>query len=80
MLTASLISATLGTKLPGPGTIYLAQDLKFVAPVKFGDTITAEVKVIEIDKNKNVVKIDTTCYNQDNNIVLSGMATVMPPK
>ncbi len=80
MLTASLISATLGTKLPGPGTIYLAQDLKFVAPVKFGDTITAEVKVMEIDKNKNVVKLDTTCYNQDNNIVLSGMATVMPPE
>lgn len=80
MLTASLISAVLGVQLPGPGTIYLAQDLKFTAPVRFGDTICAEVEVIEINLNKNIVKLKTTCTNQNDIIVVSGSATVMPPK
>lgn len=80
MLTASLISAVLGTQLPGPGTIYLGQELNFTGPVKFGDTILAEVEVKEIYKEKNVVKLITNCYNQDNTIVIKGIATVMPPK
>lgn len=80
MLTAGLISAVLGAKLPGPGTIYLKQDLRFVAPVKIGDTIFAEVKIIEINKDKNIVKLNTICYNQNNSIVINGIATVMPPK
>lgn len=79
MLTASLISAVLGTKLPGPGTIYLEQNVKFLAPVKFGDTILAEVEVIEIIKNKNLVKLSTICINQEGIIVINGFATVMPP-
>jgi len=65
MLTASLISAVLGTKMPGPGTIYLGQNLKFIKPVKFGDTILAEVEVIEIIETKNIVKLSTICYNQE---------------
>lgn len=80
MLTASLISAVLGTQLPGPGTIYLGQDLKFLAPVKFGDTIEASVEVIEILKDKNIVKLNTVCTNQYNKVVIKGVATVMPPK
>lgn len=80
MLTAGLISAVLGMKLPGPGTIYLKQDLKFTAPVKFGDTIKAEVEVIEIINERNRVKLKTECKNQNGETVLKGIAEVMPPK
>lgn len=80
MLTAGLISTVLGMKLPGPGTIYLGQELKFTAPVRFGDTIKAEIEVIEKNEEKNIIKLKTTCTNQDNKIVLTGIATAMPPK
>ncbi|MFA4885326.1 MAG: MaoC family dehydratase [Desulfotomaculaceae bacterium] len=80
MLTAGLISAVIGTKLPGPGTIYLAQDLKFTAPVRIGDTIKAEAEIAEINTEKNIVKIKTICTNQYGDIVLTGIATVKPPK
>jgi len=80
MLTAGFISAVLGMRLPGPGTIYLGQELKFTAPVKFGDTIKAEVEVIEMKEEKNIIKLSTTCTNQDGVVVLKGIATVMPPK
>lgn len=80
MLTAGLISAVIGTKLPGPGTIYLAQELKFTAPVRIGDTIKAEAEIAEINTEKNIVKIKTTCTNQHGDVVLTGIATVKPPK
>ena len=80
MLTAGFVSAVLGTKLPGPGTIYLGQELRFTAPVRFGDTIKAEVEVIEKFDEKNIMKLSTTCTNQDGVVVLKGVATVMPPK
>ncbi|BDU93655.1 MaoC family dehydratase [Clostridium perfringens] len=80
MLTAGLISTVLGMKLPGPGTIYLGQELKFKAPVRFGDTIKAEVEVIEKNEFRNIVKLKTTCINQDGKVVLTGVATAMPPK
>jgi len=80
MLTAGFISAVLGMKLPGPGTIYLGQELRFTAPVRFGDTIKAQVEVIEKLDEKNIMKLSTTCTNQDGVIVLKGVATVMPPK
>lgn len=80
MLTAGLVSAVLGVQLPGPGTIYMGQELRFTAPVKFGDTIKAEVEVIERDEEKNRLKLKTTCYNQDNKVVLEGVAKVMPPR
>ncbi len=80
MLTAGLVSAVLGYHLPGPGTIYLAQELKFTAPVRFGDTIKAEAEVIEIISEKNRVILRTTCTNQEGKVVLDGKATVMPPK
>jgi len=76
MLGAGLISAVLGTKLPGPNTIYLAQEMKFLAPVKLGDTITAEVEVLEkIDKPK-LLKLKTVVRNQSGTVVIDGIATV----
>ena len=80
MLTAGLVSAVLGVQLPGPGTIYLGQELKFTAPVRFGDTIKAEVEVIEKIEEKNRMKLSTVCTNQNGGIVLKGFASVMPPK
>ncbi|KAB3529870.1 MaoC family dehydratase [Alkaliphilus serpentinus] len=80
MLTSGLISAVLGTQLPGPGTIYLSQELRFHAPVRFSDTIVAEVEAIEIIAEKNRVKFNTICKNQNDEVVLSGTAFVMPPK
>jgi len=80
ILTAGLISAIIGTKLPGPGTIYMRQDLKFLAPVHIGDTISACVEVIEVIPEKNRVKLKTYCVNQENTTVLDGEAMVSPPK
>ncbi len=80
MLTAGLISAVVGMRLPGPGAIYLAQELKFTAPVRIGDTIKAEGEVIELIPEKNIAVIKTTCTNQDGTVVLTGTATVKPPK
>jgi 3-hydroxybutyryl-CoA dehydratase len=80
MLVSGFISAVLGMQLPGPGTIYMGQELKFLAPVRIGDTIKAEVEVIEIIPEKNRIKLKTSCYNQDGKIVIDGTATVMPPR
>ncbi|HEC32085.1 MAG: enoyl-CoA hydratase [Deltaproteobacteria bacterium] len=80
MLPAGFISAILGTQLPGPGTIYLEQEFKFLAPVRMGDTITARVEVIAIDKEKKKVRLKTTCTNQEGTVVLDGEAVVSPPR
>jgi len=80
MLSAGLVSAVLGMQIPGPGTIYLAQTLKFTAPVKFGDTITARAEVIERTVERNRIVLKTTCVNQNGILVLDGEATVKPPK
>lgn len=80
MLTASFISTVLGMHLPGPGTIYLSQELSFKRPVKFGDTIEAKVEVIEKLTEKNRLVLRTTCTNQHGEIVIDGKAVVMPPK
>lgn len=77
MLSAALISTVIGTCLPGPGTIYLEQTLQFRAPVFIGDTITAEVEVIEKIPEKKKLRLKTTCHNQGNTIVISGEALVM---
>ncbi len=79
MWTGALVSAVLGTKLPGPGTIYLGQDLKFLKPVSPGDTITATVTVKEKRPDKCIVVLDTVCTNQNGTQVLSGTATVIAP-
>ena len=80
MLTAGFISAIIANQLPGPGTIYLKQDLSFLAPVHIGDTITGRVEVLELIPEKNRVRIKTTCSNQDGVIVISGEGVVSPPK
>ena len=80
VLTAGLISTVVGMYLPGPGTIYLAQELRFTAPVYFGDTIKATAEVIEIIPEKNRIKLKTTCTNQDGKEVITGVATCMPPR
>lgn len=80
MISAGFISAVLGTKLPGPGTIYLGQDLKFTKPVRFGDTITATCTVEEIIKEKNRLILTTVCTNQDGEVVIDGKALVLAPK
>jgi 3-hydroxybutyryl-CoA dehydratase len=79
MLSAGLISAVIGTQLPGPGSIYMQQTLRFLAPVHIGDTVKARVEVVEkIDKKK--VRMKTTCTNQDAVLVLEGEAMVSPPR
>lgn len=80
ILVTGLISTCLGMYLPGPGTIYMGQQVKFTAPVHIGDTIKAEVEVIEMNVEKNRVKLKTVCTNQDGKVVIDGEALVMPPK
>jgi 3-hydroxybutyryl-CoA dehydratase len=80
MLTASLISAVLANKLPGEGSVYLGQTLKFVAPVFPGDEVTARVTVKEIREDKPIVKLETICVNQRDEVVIRGEATVLLPE
>ena len=80
LLSVGLLSTVLGNILPGHGTIYLSQEVKFLAPVKIGDTLTARVEVIELVPEKNRAKFRTTCMNQDGKEVVDGAAWVMPPK
>ncbi|KCZ83991.1 bifunctional enoyl-CoA hydratase/phosphate acetyltransferase [Hyphomonas jannaschiana] len=80
MWTASLVSAVLGTTLPGPGCIYLGQTIAFTKPVFPGDTVTATVTVLEKQDKKRLVRLETVCTNQDGDTVLKGEATVIAPK
>ena len=77
MLSAGFISAVLGMRLPGPGSIYLSQTLRFTKPVRIGDTVTARVEVIEVIAAKRRVRLATVCRNQNNETVLEGEAVVM---
>ena len=80
LLSVGLLSTVLGNTLPGHGTIYLSQEVKFLAPVRIGDTITAKVEVTELIPEKNRAKFRTTCTNQDGKEVVEGIAWGMPPK
>jgi 3-hydroxybutyryl-CoA dehydratase len=77
MLSASLISAVIANDLPGQGSIYLGQTLQFVAPVFPGDTVTARVTVISIREDKPIVKLETVCINQRDEVVIRGEAIVL---
>ena len=77
IIGAGLISAVIGTKLPGEGTIYLSQNLNFLSPVKIGDTITAKVEILELNQEKKKVVLKTTCTNQDGILVIDGEAKVL---
>jgi len=79
LLTAAFVSSAIGMKLPGPGTIYLGQSMKFLGPVRIGDTITTRVEIIELNDEKKRITLKTECTNQDEKLVLDGeaMITVM---
>lgn len=79
MLGAALISALFGTRFPGPGTIYLGQDLKFTKPVRIGDTLTVVATVSEKDDTRKRVALDCLVTNQKGEVVLKGVARLMPP-
>jgi 3-hydroxybutyryl-CoA dehydratase len=78
MLSAGLISAVLGNRLPGPGTIYLGQSLRFRAPVRIGDTVTATAEVTALDTARKRATLKTTC-TVGGKVVIEGEALVMPP-
>jgi 3-hydroxybutyryl-CoA dehydratase len=77
VFTAGLISAVLGNKLPGTGAIYLSQQIDFLAPVYFGDTITATAEVISWRPDKRIITLKTDCYNQDEKQVATGKAVLL---
>lgn len=76
IFSAALISSVLGNKLPGPGCIYLKQNLVFMAPVRIGDTITAEAEILEVINAKKRLRLRTFCKNQEGKVVLEGEALV----
>lgn len=80
MLSAGFISTVLGMYLPGPGTIYMGQELRFVKPVYIHDTVTATCTVVERIEEKNRLKLETIVTNQNGDKVITGFATVMPPR
>ena len=80
-LVGSFLSNIIGMKMPGPGTIYMEQDMKFFKPVYIGDTVTACVEISEIiNEPKNVLKLATRVVNQDGEVVIDGFAVVKAPK
>ena len=81
MLVGSLISNAIGMKLPGPGTIYMEQNMKFLKPVYIGDTVTVEVEVAEIiNVKKSILKLLTIVTNQQSEVVIDGFAVVKAPQ
>lgn len=79
ILTAGLISAVIGMKMPGPGCLYLSQLLNFLEPVKIGDEVTARVEVVEVISEKRL-RLRTQCLNQRKEVVLDGEAVIVPPR
>ncbi len=79
-LVSALFSTVLGTQLPGCGSIYMRQDSKFIKPVFIGDTIKAVCTIKEIIEEKNRVILETIAYNQNGDVVVTGEATIMPPR
>ena len=77
MLAASLVSATLANELPGRGSVYLSQTLRFVAPVFPGDTVTARVEVTKVREDKPIVTLETVCTNQRGEKLIEGEAVVL---
>jgi acyl dehydratase len=77
MLISSLFSGIIANHLPGPGSIYLQQDLKFKAPIYLGEKFIVEVKIIEIRNDKPIYTLETTCYKGNNEIAISGAAIIL---
>ena len=78
MLTGSFVSSVIGTRLPGPGTIYLSQSFRFLRPVYVGDRVTARVEVVERLPERNRLRLRTTCVDQAGELILEGEAWVLP--
>ncbi len=78
MWTSSLISCALATKLPGPGGIYLAQEVKFMRPVRVGDTVTVQLEVTAINDRRKHATVSTNVVNQTGKMVVKGSAEIMP--
>lgn len=79
ILTAGLISAVIGMKLPGPGCLYVSQTLSFLGPVRIGDEITARAEIVEVISEKRL-RLRTQCVNQRKEVVLDGEAIIVPPR
>lgn len=79
VLTAGLISAVIGMKLPGPGCLYVSQTLNFLGPVKIGDEIRARAEIAEVISEKRL-RLRTQCFNQKMEMVLDGEAIIVPPR
>jgi acyl dehydratase len=79
MLTAGFVSAAIASELPGPGSIYLGQTLRFTRPVRLGDTVTVRLEVVEANSEKRRVRLATVCRNQNGETVMDGEATVLVP-
>lgn len=80
VFSGGLISAVLGNKLPGAGSIYLSQQIEFLAPVYIGDTITATVEVVSWRPDKRIITLKTDVHNQDSKQVVTGQAVLMVPE
>jgi len=78
MLSAGFISATLGMKLPGPGSIYLSQNMKFKAPVRIGDTVQTTVTITEINTTKKIIKLNTVCCVGETQVVVGDCVMMKP--
>ena len=79
MLAASMISTVIGTKLPGPGCVYISQNCRFTAPVRAGDTVRARVTITEINRERRRIKLDTVC-TVGRKVVIDGAAEVLVPE
>jgi 3-hydroxybutyryl-CoA dehydratase len=77
MLSAGFISAVIAMRLPGPGSIYLSQSLRFTKPVRIGDTVTTRVEVVEVMAPRRRLRLATVCRNQNGETVVEGEAVVM---
>lgn len=80
LLTTSFLSRLLGMELPGQGSVYLEQSLKFKKPVFIGDTVTASAEILAIDHERGIIHLETICRKQDDTVVLTGEAKMMMPK
>ena len=80
LLVAGIISAALGTRLPGAGAIYVSQSLRFLKPVYPGDTVTAPVEVTAWQEDRGVVTLRTTCANQSGDVIIDGEAVLLVPR
>ncbi|WP_085832484.1 MaoC family dehydratase [Clostridium merdae] len=79
MLLAGVISALIGTQLPGPGSVYVSQEIRFIRPVFCGDTVTAICRVTQLYSDTKQARLRITMRNQEDKLVLSGYAIVLPP-